>query len=290
LNYPEGYVSSTDDMVAKLLERGTLEQPPFAFVETKVLSREVESGRVREVIQFELDPQVVGNHPLSFFGIPFYPEDEKGEQYTELISPVFNVQVVAAPSDPNYRGVTSPPLTFDTAYPITPNLENRRRFMDKTADELAEINTAIWRQRQISWMPFVFLLLLGVLIYFVSRKPRPETAEQRAFRAQKEALNALENLRSKRLPQTARFEDYYVELTDTIRRFLEEKYNLSASTQTTREFLASLAQRPLFEEETQKSLKDFLVRADLVKFARYSPSKDECAYAEMAAKKVITSK
>lgn len=68
----------------------------------------------------------------------------------------------------------------------------------------------------------------------------------------------LERLLKKQLPSRGRYKDFYVELTLVVRRYVQRKYAINAPHLTTEEFLSL---RP------DDRLSDFLVSADLIKFA-----------------------
>ena len=64
-------------------------------------------------------------------------------------------------------------------------------------------------------------------------------------------------------------------VSDTIRFYLEERFNFRAPERTTDEFLHELRATNLLTPEQKNSLGDFLRRCDLVKFARYEPHQAE---------------
>jgi hypothetical protein len=64
---------------------------------------------------------------------------------------------------------------------------------------------------------------------------------------------------------------FCIAVSQTIRVYLEERFDLRAPERTTEEFLAELKQSALLEAHQKESLAEFLARCDLVKFARYEP-------------------
>jgi hypothetical protein len=64
-------------------------------------------------------------------------------------------------------------------------------------------------------------------------------------------------------------------VSDTIRVYLEERFNLHAPERTTEEFLEELQASALLSHEQKQTLGEFLMRCDLVKFARYEPGPEE---------------
>jgi hypothetical protein len=64
-------------------------------------------------------------------------------------------------------------------------------------------------------------------------------------------------------------------VSDTIRVYLEERFELRAPERTTEEFLTELGCSPLLTAAQKSALGDFLAVCDLVKFARYEPIQTE---------------
>jgi hypothetical protein len=64
-------------------------------------------------------------------------------------------------------------------------------------------------------------------------------------------------------------------VSDTVRWYLEERFNFHAPERTTEEFLYELQETDLLLPDQKESLSEFLKRCDLVKFARYEPGEPE---------------
>jgi len=62
---------------------------------------------------------------------------------------------------------------------------------------------------------------------------------------------------------------FSIRVSDILRRFVTEQYQLPLTRQTSVEFLTALARRKEFSEDDKSLLSDFLNRCDLIKFARY---------------------
>ena len=88
------------------------------------------------------------------------------------------------------------------------------------------------------------------------------------------ALEELGLLKNKRLWQQGLIKEYYSEVTEIVRRYFEKRYNVAALEQTTEEILSAI------EPHVRKSdILDvtgrLLTRADLVKFAKFTPGISE---------------
>ena len=64
-------------------------------------------------------------------------------------------------------------------------------------------------------------------------------------------------------------------VSDTVRIYLEERFNFRAPERTTEEFLYELKGTELLAPGQKDSLGEFLTRCDLVKFAKYEPGEPE---------------
>lgn len=88
------------------------------------------------------------------------------------------------------------------------------------------------------------------------------TPEQRA-------LDTLEELRTRKLWQSGKVKEYHTELTDAVRRFIEESTSIRATDMTSDETLAEV-ELGKWKVETSL-LRDIFTTADLVKFAKSEP-------------------
>jgi hypothetical protein len=69
--------------------------------------------------------------------------------------------------------------------------------------------------------------------------------------------------------------EFCILVSDTIRWYLEERFDFHAPERTTEEFLYELRETNLLLPDQKESLGGFLERCDLVKFARYEPGEPE---------------
>lgn len=123
----------------------------------------------------------------------------------------------------------------------------------------------------------VLILLIVVILFLMRRKPRTQKTEDIivAVPAWEKAYARLEQLKIRKLIERPSLKDFYSELSDIIRRYLEERFSLKAPEMTTEEFLDSLKSSSVLTQEQKKMLKDFLETCDMVKFAKYQPGMAE---------------
>jgi hypothetical protein len=82
-------------------------------------------------------------------------------------------------------------------------------------------------------------------------------------------------------------EPFCVEVSQALRVYLEERFELHAPERTTEEFLGELQTSELLDLRHKTSLGDFLTRCDLVKFARYEPAEVELLELHAAALRLV---
>lgn len=111
---------------------------------------------------------------------------------------------------------------------------------------------------------FAALAILGALAWLGWRWLRKPTPEQTP---QARALDFLERARAE-IAQLTPYQ-FSIRVSDILRRYVMEQYQLPATRQTSVEFLERLAKRSPFSEDERSLLGDFLSRCDLIKFARY---------------------
>ncbi|HTV76270.1 MAG TPA: hypothetical protein VMD57_04655 [Candidatus Baltobacteraceae bacterium] len=76
-------------------------------------------------------------------------------------------------------------------------------------------------------------------------------------------------------------------VSDTVRFYLEERFQFRAPERTTEEFLRELSATDLLAVEQKESLGNFLESCDLVKFARYEPRELELRELHGSAVKLV---
>ena len=84
------------------------------------------------------------------------------------------------------------------------------------------------------------------------------------------AMNGLEKLKGKKLWQAGKVKDYYTELTDIVRLYVEERFGVQAIEMTTEQILEGMKNTDTGKLTVEK-LARVLILADLVKFAKEKP-------------------
>ena len=137
-----------------------------------------------------------------------------------------------------------------------------------------------------TWWPVLLALVLavGAGLWGVAAWQRRAVARSRVT-AHQRAMQRLRELEQRGLPRTPEADAWYVELSDIVRRYVEDRYAVRAPELTTEEFLVEA--RRSFSGSHRDLLSAFLARCDRVKFARYSPDQRESSEALSAARQFL---
>lgn len=84
------------------------------------------------------------------------------------------------------------------------------------------------------------------------------------------AFKELDSLKEKKLWEKGRSKDFYTELTDIVRSYIENRYSIGAMEMTTEEIQSEFANNSLIDKDLSNELYATLLNADFVKFAKAS--------------------
>ncbi|MBR6269033.1 MAG: hypothetical protein IKR30_00480 [Bacteroidales bacterium] len=88
------------------------------------------------------------------------------------------------------------------------------------------------------------------------------------------ALRSLEKIRGQKLCQNGKQKQFYTAVTDTLRRYMADRYGFQAMEQTSAEIFDSLKDKEI-DERLMERVKDLFTTADFVKFAKHNASDQE---------------
>jgi len=88
-------------------------------------------------------------------------------------------------------------------------------------------------------------------------------------------------------PTAATMDAFFVKLSLVVRTYLENRFGLRSPELTTEEFLAVMGRSPDLARSHQRLLREFLVLADLVKFAAHVPADEDVTRSIQAAERFL---
>lgn len=147
-------------------------------------------------------------------------------------------------------------------------------------------------RRSTGWGPWWawlsgMLIVLALAAPFLWRSWMTMRAQARQRSAYEEARSGLDALLASGLPSPERMDAFYVQLTQIVRSYLEDRFALRSPELTTQEFLTEMGRSPDLARSHQQLLRDFLEQADLVKFAGHRPSEEVVAESVAAAERFL---
>ena len=235
-----------------------------------LLNEQMERSANETKITWQIEPLESGQFPLSLYQI------ERANTPIRFVT----VKPFVAPE-------TLPPLALLPLEPkIPPTLSAANlALLDQWAALQPKLNYDEVQAKTLPWIPLLSALFLTLAapfgLIFYERRARPAPP---APSPEEVAWAALQQIEAQSYVNPDAF---IVDLTQTLRVFIQQKYGLMAPYLTTEEFLKTASVCPKMQGMAEDRLGLFLKAADLVKFAGREPSPSEYASALAFAKNYI---
>ncbi|HCY40570.1 MAG TPA: hypothetical protein DHV48_04335 [Prolixibacteraceae bacterium] len=133
--------------------------------------------------------------------------------------------------------------------------------------------------------PYILgIILIAAIIFFIfyymkwkkKNVPLFSKPEKPAEPAHIVALRELDRIKAQKLWQQEKIKQYYSEVADTIRTYIERRFHIPAMEQTSTETIGVFKQqKELIDTTSLNQIQHILSLADLVKFAKYTPLVDD---------------
>lgn len=220
----------------------TLDLDGIDFIRSeKILSGHL--GSNTETRRYIISIYSVGNHVIPPIDIEYRKKDDT--RHT-VRSPQFSVEIISL---------------------LTPQ-----------ETEIRDIKGIVTTGGGLFWVVFLLIIALLAICAVIWRKriKKKETLVlERKKTAHEIAYEQLMSLKERDYPGKGLIKEYYTDLSDIVRHYLENRFNLRAPEMTTEEFLEYVKTFSDLVKEHKMFLKDFLSHCDMVKFAKYGPTKLE---------------
>jgi Domain of unknown function (DUF4381) len=136
------------------------------------------------------------------------------------------------------------------------------------AEELHDIAPPVDYSLVPTWLVFVVtffaLALIGLVVWLIARRRQTPAPSKSPRERALESLRRIEDEIERLNPY-----QFSIRVSDILRRYVTEQYDLPVTRQTSVEFLERLTKASPFADDEKLLLEDFLSRCDLIKFARY---------------------
>ena len=119
------------------------------------------------------------------------------------------------------------------------------------------------------WM--LILLAAGYYLYLRFRDNKPIITHIKIVKRllpHQKAMKEIEQIKADKMVSSENQKEYYTKLTDTLRKYIEERYGFSAMEMTSSEIIERLMSTG--DQQSLDELRQLFTTADLVKFAKYS--------------------
>jgi hypothetical protein len=174
-------------------------------------------------------------------------------------------EVITLCTEPHEITVGDPTASTPHAKPH-PNPQPRR--------QMEEWTTA----RDITYAALIALVVGALVAWLLGRwlrRPRPEPPPPPPRPPWEVALEELFDVRHAGLIKEQRFSEHFDRVSHTVRKYLGDRYGFDGLESTTREILGFIG-RVTPTVTALPEIEVFLREADLVKFARLTPTEDDC--------------
>lgn len=137
-----------------------------------------------------------------------------------------------------------------------------------------QVNPFMWSEwSPLFWLSVLLVALVCLIVYLRSRlkNNKPIIAKVRIVKRvlpHQKAMQEIERLKAEHMSTSEDQKAYYTRLTDTLRKYMEERFGFNAMEMTSTEIIARLQE--VDDKKMIDELRELFTTADLVKFAKYS--------------------
>jgi hypothetical protein len=222
----------------------------FEIKDYKIYDPVREEGRIEEKFEYVISVFDTGTFVIPPFPVAYFPTDSLGEyKLIEASSITIFVESVIQDEERQLRDVKPPidiPFNYFVLFTVIASVI--------LIGAMAYIGYRLYKKRKET----------GYLL----RPPEPPQP------AHEMALKALEELIKKDLISKGLIKEFYSEISEIIRRYIEGRFFIPALEETSGEILRELKNQDI-DEDIQNRVQEILELSDLVKFAKYKPVDEE---------------
>ena len=209
-------------------------------------------GKSRSTVRYVFQVEFSGKQVIQPIAIEFI-DNREGKQ--------------AAPDDYDAYELLTERIEFSVASVLVDSVDRELN------PPLPELDLPAESMTESSYLVLGFFIAAAVLAavgFFVWARNRKEVRKANAYELAKRQLDSIVAAGSR-----ISVEEFYVEISAVIRRYLEIRFELAAPELTTDEFLQIASSESELSKDHQVLLREFLSQADLVKFSGKNASDDE---------------
>ena len=208
-----------------------------------------ENNNIVKRYRYRLEPFVSGTYPIPAFTFEFYDVNSPEEKKYELTTEPIDIEVASLLGE------------------------------QKADLKIAGIEGVVEMPAKASywwlWVLCIVVIAAVVVTWIILRRKKARQIIRIFKPAHEIAYNRLRALIEQKLVEAGKIKEFYEQISDILRHYIEHRFNLHAPERTTEEFLAELPATNVLSQSNQEQLREFLTHCDLVKFAKYNPSAEQ---------------
>ena len=206
------------------------------------------NNNVVRTAQYRLEPFLSGKFALPAFTFEFHDVNQSSDKTYQLTTEPIDIEVTS--------------LLGDQREKLT----------------IADIEGVVGMPGEmILWwiLPAAIIVAGTGGIWWYLRKQKIEAAIRIYKPAHEIAYARLQALINRDLLKQGKVKEFYEGVSNILRHYIEDRFELRAPERTTEEFLVEIRDAGVLTEAHRKALAEFLTHCDLVKFARHSPTAEQ---------------
>ncbi len=216
----------------------------FGIVDWQNLGNRLDANdNIVSTYRYRLEPFLSGEFAIPAFTFEFRDVNQPDGETYELVTEPIDVEVSSLLG------------------------EDRSRLVIADIEEVVDMpaESSLW------WLLLLIIPAAGGLVFYL-RKKRAKEAERIFKSAHEIAYARLQALVRLDLIKAGKVKRFYEAISDILRHYIEDRFELRAPERTTEEFLFEIRNTEKLCESDRNSLTEFLTHCDLVKFAKHSPT------------------
>ncbi len=212
------------------------------YDEKKITYSAIKNNSFLKGKEYRFEPESTGEYEIPEIPVKF--SDPNTEKTYEILTEPAEIEVYSVIKDANEA------LTIS---PIKPPME-------------MPVDYEYWAKISLGTLLGIVLLILCVLFLRRSKgKQKPRILKP----AHKIALGKLDKLLANK--EEEHISVFYDKLSDILRFYIEDRFEINAPDRTTEEFLSEIRFSEKLNPHDKETLQEFLKHCDMVKFAKYQP-------------------
>ncbi|MBA3722014.1 MAG: hypothetical protein H0W88_06400 [Parachlamydiaceae bacterium] len=284
LEYPSEFHFDKNQIVENLLWSITPFQSKWRVIQEPIQTITESNNLKFADVNIILAPMQIGIQSITLLKLSF--ESNESNKLIDFWSPIFKIDITPE----NIEAETLANLfPLEPQYRVDLTVAKRNELWNPANKNFANQMELTFAKHSFPWL-FLLLVILGTVSILIWKFLRIGNNPEIPFiqNPKVKALEALENIRAKQMEEKDKYKQYYSSLTEVIRRYIEERYFVFGSSQTTDEFLVSITKDSTFSEKFQQLLEELLKDADRVKFENYHPDSRETEEVYLKAKSILS--